>query len=118
MEIKNSSKCYLCKNLEETIEHLYWYCELTQTPNKLLIKHKIIYDHPWDPITILLGLDAEGTTSEIPQIVHIILVVTQRYIHNCKCHNTNISIQGLIHKIREIEKMEYIIANTKSGKGN
>ena len=67
-------------------------------------------------MTILLGLDAEGTTEEIPKIVHMLLLIAKQYIHNSKCHNTNICIQGLLYKIREIEKMEYIIAKTKGEK--
>ena len=116
MGIAQTDLCYLCNKDVESIEHLYWYCGINKKlweGLRSLIKNRINYILPIDPVTTLLGLDAEGTTEEIPNIVHMLMLITKYYIHNMKCHNACTNIRGLLCKINEVENIERNIAKSK-----
>lgn len=103
-KIKQNNLCTFCKTLPETIEHLFWYCELVQAfwdkieawvtdnSNYSLIIHK----H-----SAIFGITLNKVFNKP---VNYMLMLTKYYIYKCRIHN-----KPLILKLWQLEVKNFIV---------
>ena len=83
--IESSANCRFCQEVEETVEHLFWYCSTTGIfwleVQKWLTKYNIQLHI--DMFTILLG-----KLSETEDLQNIIILLGKMFLFKSKCKNT------------------------------
>ena len=101
----NDNLCYFCNNEIETLEHLFWLCPVTNNFWKevtVVLKPYIDLNGLLCTTTVLLGIRSK----ENSRILNHLLNLIKNYIYLIKCVGQNLSISGVIEKIRSTYKIE------------
>ena len=113
--ITGNSLCTFCKDEEESLEHLFWYCHKTQA---LLneFKQKLETNHIpviLEPVSFILGVVENTKTKSVD---NFILLNIKRFIYNCRCHEKPLNIVGLINYLNSTYKVCQCTATYESKK--
>ena len=97
--------CYFCGSETETLEHLFWQCPIISNFWKnitIALKPYIDLDGLLNSASVLLGIKTQVNSRIINHLINLV----KSYIYSTKCLGQNLSIAGVIGKIRSIYKIE------------
>ena len=101
----NDNLCYFCNNEIETLEHLFWLCPVINNFWKevtVVLKPYIDLSGLLCTTTVLLGIRSKENSRILNHLINLI----KNYIYLIKCVGQNLSISGVIEKIRSTYKIE------------
>jgi len=114
MRIKDSASCNWCNNNSQDMIHLFWECiesrniwyeiekwiNLKLTNGNLKIEKELIF---------LFDIEAGNLTT----IINLLILITCRYIYVNKCLDKRLNFIELVHRIMEVQDIEYHVARKK-----
>jgi hypothetical protein len=92
IKYKDSPLCTFCNKEEETIEHLFWQCTITNSIIKSTLIFKTSPFNQLDLETLLFGYTSQTKKDAAKNTV---LILTKMYIFLCKKNDTSITDTGL-----------------------
>ena len=104
----NEGQCYFCSLETETLEHLFWLCPVINNFWKevtTVLKPYIDLDGLLSTTSVLLGIRSNRNSRFLNHLINLI----KSYIYLTKCLGQELSIPGMIEKIRNIYRIEKII---------
>lgn len=106
IKIKDTQLCTFCHVDEETIEHLFYDCPVTnQFWLSFIQKVKLYYSHiNFTKDKILLGFKSENL------FINMIFIIAKNYIYRCKLKETTPNLTGLKCRIRNYQSWDFYIA--------
>ena len=104
---KETSLCTFCNEEEETIEHLFYDCNVTYNFwLSFLQKIKLFDEHfSISKTEILLGFITKSL------FINLLIIIAKNYIFRCKLRNIAPSFIGLKFRIKQYQSNEFYIAN-------
>lgn len=113
LKVKDSPLCSFCNEEEETIEHLFWNCP---------ISNSFWFDCISNCLKEPINLNAEVVLFGLPNIVdspvNFFLLYKKYFIFNCKCNNINPEITVFRNKFQFILQVEkFILAKNSNTAG-
>ena len=107
-KIKDTNCCQICHQDVETIEHLFYECEIVKklwldTWNTL---HSALGAVPTDREGILLG----KIYKDKHELINHIVLIVKRYIYKKRCWEENVSPRGVLYDIKAYCETEKQIA--------
>jgi hypothetical protein len=95
IKLKNTNLCTFCKIHDETIEHLFFDCPVTQSflfswSKQLKQYYKILI---FDKKEYFFGFESEDL------LVNLISIIAKNYIFKCKLNEERLNIVEFKHKI-------------------
>ena len=103
IKLKNTNLCTFCKIHDETIEHLFFDCPVTQIFLKSLSKQlKQYYNN--------LIFDKKDISLVLSLLVNLILIIAKNYIFKCKLNEQWLNIVEFKHKIMWYRSLEQYIS--------
>jgi len=114
MNIKNSARCDWCNCNNQDMIHLFWECidsrniwyelenwiNIELTEGNLKIERELIF---------LFDIEAGNLTT----IINLLILITCRYIYVNKCLDKSLNFMELKHRIKEVQDIEYNVAQRK-----
>ena len=104
-QIIDSDKCTFCQNYPETMEHLFFECELVMQ----LWREMANWFHPYISLghlitdkNILLGQNLDVNS----RLINHIIIITKYYIYVQRCCKINLSLIGVLKYIRKYYDLE------------
>jgi len=111
MNLVPSPKCSFCQEHDESLEHLLVHCKFSQsfwsTVASWLISLTYIDIRHINERMILLGI---FSNIEYNKLINHIIIIGKQVIYSCRCKNLKPNLKLLQIKLREIYKIELIIA--------
>lgn len=106
IKMKESKLCSFCQYEEETIEHLFYDCNVSMCFwNVFIEKLKLVFKNViFDKKCLFLGFSNE------PILLNLLVFIAKRYIYKCKLNETKPNINELICKIKTYKSYEEYIA--------
>ena len=83
MKLTDNNKCRLCQSHEESLMHLFFFCDKTKDFYVKLIKWvdiNIKFKLPFDPLTVIMGYMINNQHFEA---ANTLLLVVKKYICSC-----------------------------------
>lgn len=109
IKIVDSPLCVFCKDVDETIEHLFWSCEYTQNllqdVDNLFLSSAISL--PLSKTKFIFG-DVSKLKKGDP--VNLIFLYIKQYIYNARCFCKELSTQALMKKLCYMFELERVTA--------
>ena len=114
MSKSDSNLCCNCALVEETIEHLFYYCSkvknlLSELYSRLRPLTGCLYD--FDIEDVLLGIIKRSDYSEP---LNILILILKSYIFEASRQGHALNINALLYKIKKIYLEQEYLANLKS----
>ena len=106
IKLKNTNLCTFCKIHDETIEHLFFDCPVTQIFLKSLSKQlKQYYKNLiFDKKEYFFGFESGDL------LVNLISIIAKNYIFKCKLNEQRLNIVEFKHKIMWYRSLEQYIS--------
>ena len=114
----NSPLCVFCQTEVESMEHLFFYCNITKLFWKSLMTWIIEKKISITQLTLENVLFGVFNIKEDFQILNHLILVAKFYIYKCKLHNVHPSLNVFLVKVKATCQIEQKIAtdNNKLGK--
>ena len=113
LKLTDSSLCAFCNRETESVEHLFFYCDVTMTFWKALCswlgKYKIKLQ-PFTIMDILFGVFKMGGDFDI---LNHVMLAAKLYIYKCKMNTVHPSLRVYKAKIKAIYQVEKTIRRNK-----
>ena len=111
--IYSSPRCSLCDGADESLEHLFVSCLITQSFWAEVVKwcsnRGVVINH-LSAKDILFGIKVHKDNL----FINHILLVGRQYIYNCRCKRTNPSLRVFLARLSDVYQLETIIAKSKN----
>ena len=111
--ISSSPRCSLCDGADESLEHLFVSCLITQSFWAEVIKwcsnRGVVINH-LSAKDILFGIKVHKDNL----FINHILLVGKQYIYNCRCTKTNPCLRVFLARLNNVYQLETIIAKSKN----
>ena len=111
MGLKAEQNCRFCP-CKEDILHLFWHCPWAQdiwTELRKWVQTKCGLKITMHPVYVIFNLEVNWDETT-PDIVWLILLITKQYLYAAKCLDVTPRFENGIEKIKDIENIEYNIA--------
>jgi hypothetical protein len=116
MDIVNSQLCNFCYADRDSIEHMFWHCNKSQSfwnSLALLINQKCAHasNISFSLSLVLFGVDPNQRTDTV---FNLILLLAKSFLYNCKRNNTEPAINAFINTVQyryKIEKFNATMSN-------
>ena len=98
--------CTLCKNSVDSINHLFWECNVTQLfmyRFSQWFKNHSKINYSLEKKSFFFGISNDS-------IFNLICIITKRYLYSCKLNDCKPNINCLVERIREYRNIEKYIA--------
>ena len=109
IKVKDNAFCTFCQEDEETIEHLFWNCEIVQAfideIDSWLLSNGVSI-----PFTMQFFLFGDTSKSSQGDAINLILLQIKQYIFNCKYFQKKLSLVTMQRKIQSLYNIEKSIA--------
>ena len=108
MKITESPMCSFCNEVNETVVHFFWDCNITQhfwIEVFNWLKDMTQISITFSKCDILLGVNHKHNV-----IWSLIFVVGKKYLFKCKVNNSRPSIESFKGVIKDLETIEYNLA--------
>ena len=109
IKVKDNAFCTFCQEDEETIEHLFWNCEIVQAfideIDSWLFSNGVSI-----PFTMQFFLFGDTSKSSRGDAINLILLQIKQYIFNCKYFQKKLSLVTMQRKIQSLYNIEKSIA--------
>ena len=103
----DSNSCFFCKNYTETIQHLFWECNIiTQFWNEVQMQILLNQVH-LNMKSVLLGIWDLDTSK-----FNFVILHGKKIIYDVRCNQGLLNIQNFIRRLKNISYVEKNIANT------
>ena len=108
--IKPSPICNLCNNAEQTLLHLFFYCEKVhsfwQKVNQWFESIALLFS-PLTCLDICFGIDTKKT------LINTVILYAKQFIFRCKCLDKAVCFEHFKKELVYLEKVERVIAFRK-----
>ena len=105
IKVKDNAFCTFCQEDEETIEHLFWNCEIVQAfideIDSWLLSNGVSI-----PFTMQFFLFGDTSKSSRGDAINLILLQIKQYIFNCKYFQKKLSLVTMQRKIQSLYNIE------------
>ena len=109
IKVKDNAFCTFCQEDEETIEHLFWNCEIVQAFIDE-IESWLLSNGVSIPFTMQFFLFGDTSKSSRGDAINLILIQIKQYIFNCKYFQKKLSLVTMQRKIQSLYNIEKSIA--------
>ena len=105
--------CTFCHNELETIEHILWDCEIIKIflDNFQLSMQRNGITFEFDKKNFIFGLHTKLNENRVH---NLILLITKFYIYKSRCSNGNLSVESLLHILKQYYHVERHMASLYS----
>ena len=111
--ISSSPRCSLCDGADESLEHLFVSCQITQSFWAEVItwcsNRGVVINH-LSAKDIFFGKKVHKDNL----FINHILLVGKQYIYNCRCTKTNPCLRVFLARLNNVYQLETIIAKSKN----
>ena len=105
MKLKNSGLCSFCKNEIETLEHLFWFCQVSNNIIFSVFNKYGNFSSFLSCSNFILGFKERNTTA-----INILFLFVKRYIYNCRIKETIPNVSNAQQYI----KYQFIVLREKA----
>jgi hypothetical protein len=112
-KIKDSDKCYFCRQETETMEHLFWNCQIigglwSEFAGSLA--HCLDINCYLCEKNVMLGIN----DTEHADLINYLFILVERYIYVQRCKEKDISMQGLLAFVKRYYNIDRILEADKN----
>lgn len=108
LEIEDSPLCIYCHQEEETINHLFWHCDVVQTFWGQLWSLLLFHCTHCDRFTLTEKLVIFGwtETTKTDVVIDFILLIAKFFIWKCRFQNVHPVLDNFVHLLKYRYKIE------------